>query len=68
MSDKVNVTGLEGFQEIGGSWFGNSTKIFNKLLFSHADTSISNFNVLFLLIDLYPDLKIFGITQGTGIS
>ena len=62
LSDKVNVTGLEGLKEIGGAWLGNGTKILNKFLFSHTNTSIGDLKILFLLIDFDSDLKIFGIT------
>ena len=55
LSDEIDITGFEAFQEVGGSGLGNSTQIGNELVFSHTDTIIDNFENMLIRIELYLD-------------
>ena len=68
LSNKVDVPSLKSFKEVSSTRLSNGTKILNKLLFSHPNTGIPHLNILFILINLNPNLKILSLTQGIWVS
>lgn len=55
LSDKVNISTFKAFEEISGSRLSYSTKIINKLVFSHSDTIINDFQNMLVFIKLNFD-------------
>lgn len=57
LTNQVKFSWLKIFQEFGGPWRGDSTKITYELIFGHTNPIINDFNDFAIFIVLYFDLQ-----------